>query len=326
VGKLSAAALAEAEGHLVPGKRFGAVLLERKLIDSSGLWWGIKYQVEEIIYSVFRIAHGSFLFFDGDHADNELAHFTIDTNNVLMEGYRRVDEWGLIASQIKDRRTVLRPAAKKPRGKLEDRLERLLAMIDGTTTAEDLVRATGWGEFNTYKSLYNLLKAGLVEAVEGEGGGRRSGSTAGGAEGPRVAGWAELVEVVEAYERVFFLIRDVLAAKAVEVDLRRAFTAFLKSASDRTRALLQGLDLGAGRRIAVEALAENVEHLLRMDSASSQGGSPPPPDREVRLPQTALCEWTAFQIALVHNLLPAAEAAELVSYVRAIERSGAGAD
>ncbi len=164
VGKLSHEALAEAERHLVPGKRFGALLLERKLIDSSGLWWGIKYQIEEIIYSIFRLTRGSFLFFDGNLLEEELAHFSIDTNNVLMEGYQRIDEWGLIREHIRGPRTVLAPTHRKPKEKLDERLERLLGLIDGRSTVEEVVRGTAWGEFNTYKVLYKLLQAGLVAA------------------------------------------------------------------------------------------------------------------------------------------------------------------
>ncbi|HTQ80734.1 MAG TPA: DUF4388 domain-containing protein [Thermoanaerobaculia bacterium] len=319
VGKLSQEALAEAERHLVPGKRFGAVLLERKLLDSAGLWWGIKYQIEEILYSIFRLGAGSFFFFDGNFLEEELAHFTIDTNNVLMEGYQRIDEWRLIREHIKSPRTVLVQTGRKPKEKLEERLERLLRLVDGRTTVEDLVRGTGWGEFNTYKILYKLLQAGLVTAPGGAE--AKPPATPGAA--PEAAALAELVEV---YDRIFMLVRDVLAAKAVEVDLGRAFRVFLKNASDRTRALLQGIDAGPSRRLAVEPLRENVEHLLLIEAAGSQGGNPPRPDLRQRLLRSALAEWTAFQVTLVHNLLPSPEAAELVSYVRAIERTGRQAE
>jgi hypothetical protein len=40
-----------------------------------------------------------------------------------------------------------------------------------------------------------------------------------------------------------------------------------------------------------------------------------------RLLLQALSEWTTFQTTVVRNLLPSAEAGELVSYVKAIVRS-----
>jgi Domain of unknown function (DUF4388) len=320
VGKLSQEALAEAEAHLVPGKRFGAVLLERKLLDSASLWWGIKYQIEEILYSVFRLTRGSFLFFDGNLLEEELAHFSIDTNNVLMEGYQRIDEWGLIREHIRSPRAVLARTGKKPKTKLDERWERLLGLIDGRSTVEEVVRGTAWGEFNTYKVLYQLLQAGLIAAT-GDPRTTAAGEPESAAPSPAAPEAAQLAALVEVYDRIFLLIRDVLAAKAVELDLGRAFRAFLKNASDRTRALLQGLDPGPNRRLAVRPLAENVEHLLLLEAAGSQGGALPRADLRERLLHSALAEWTAFQVVLVHNLLPEAEAAELVSYVRAIERT-----
>ena len=310
-GKLSREALDEAERHIEPGKRFGALLLERKLIDSSALLWGVKYQIEEIVYSVFRWSQGSFFFFDGDFTDGDLAQFSIDTNNVLMEGYQRVDELGLIGEHIRGHSTVLRPTGREAGAKLGDRLARVLALVDGRSTVEEIVRATGWGEFNTFKLLYKLLKAGLVEA-------RDEPSSRPAKEEQADAGLLALVEV---YNRAFLLLRDVLRAKAVEVDLGRVFETFLRQASDATRAVLHGLILGASRRLSAEQLLDNADHLLLLEAASLHSTGEPPADRRRRLLVQALSEWTTFQTIVVRNLLPSAEAGELVSYVKAIVRS-----
>ena len=245
-GKLSREALDEAERHVEPGQRFGAMLLERKLIDSNALLWGVKYQIEEIIYSVFRLSRGSFFFFDGDFAEDDLAQFSIDTNNVLMEGYHRVDELGLIGEHIRGHGTVLRPTGRKAEAKLPDRLVRVLALVDGRSTVEEIVRATGWGEFNTFKVLYKLLKAGLAEVQDEPA--------------PRPAKEdtdAGLLALVEAYNRAFLLLRDVLRAKTVEVDLGRVFEVFLRHASDSTRAVFHGVVLGASRRPTAAAVSSS---------------------------------------------------------------------
>ena len=307
-GKLSREALDEAERHVRPEQRFGAMLLERKLIDSSSLLWGVKYQAEEIVYSVFRLQRGSFFFFDGDFVEDELAAFSIDTNNVLMEGYQRVDELGLIGEHIRGHGTVLRPTGRKADAKLSDRLMRVLALVDGRTTVEELVRATGWGEFNTFKVLYKLLKAGLVE-VQDEAPRKPAAS-----EDPSTR---EIQALVETYNRAFMLLRDVLRAKAVDVDLGRVFEVFRRAASDSTRSVFHGLVLGSSRRMSAEQLLDNVDHLLLLEAASLRAGDPPA-DRRRKLVLQALSEWTAFQTLVVRNLLPAVEAGELVSYVEAI--------
>lgn len=313
-GKLSREALANAEAHVTPGQLFGAMLLERGLIDLNSLLWGIKHQIEETVYSVFRLSQGHFFFFDGDFVDEELARFSIDTNNLLMEGYQRVDELGLIGQHIRGHGTVLRQTGRKVEAKLSDRLVLILGFVDGRNRVEDIVRATGWGEFNTFKALYKLLKAGLVEVAD-EPAARPSAPSS----DPSTA---EVQALVETYNRVFMLLRDVLRAKAVDADLGRVFEAFLRNAaSDSTRAVFHGIVLGSSRRMSPEQLLDNVDHLLLLEAASLRLTDDSPAARRRELVARALAEWTSFQTIVVRNLMPASEASELVLYVRAIERS-----
>jgi len=60
---------------------------------------------------------------------------------------------------------------------------------------------------------------------------------------------------------------------------------------------------------------------LLLEAASLRSPGEPPSDRRRRLVLQALDEWTRFQTIAVRNLLPSAEAGELVSYVEAIVRS-----
>ena len=62
-------------------------------ISPKDLWWGVKNQALEIIYSLFSWKEGSFVF--GDTADelvNERIVLSINTSTVIMEGIRRLDE------------------------------------------------------------------------------------------------------------------------------------------------------------------------------------------------------------------------------------------
>jgi hypothetical protein len=288
-----------------------AVLRELGLLDAATLSWGLRHQVEEIVYSVFRLTQGSFLLLDGDFVDAAAAQVAIDTNNVLMEGYQRVDELGLISQHIRGHGTVLRPTGRQTAAKIGDRLQRLLALVDGRTPVEEIVRATGWGEFNTFKALYKLIQAGLAEVAEG------SGRSAAPHDGDPARG--ELAMLVETYNRAFMLLRDVLRAKAVEIDLGRAFDSFRRGATEATRAVFHGITLGAGRRFPPESLIDNAEHLLLLETNSLAGA--PPVQRRRDLIAQALADWTSFQGLLVRNLLPSGEARELISYVLAIVRS-----
>src|SRR5437016_12734789 len=65
------------------------------------LWWGVKNQALEIIYSLVSWKDGSFIF--GDTADelvNERIVLSINTSTVIMEGIRRLDESAVIRVKI----------------------------------------------------------------------------------------------------------------------------------------------------------------------------------------------------------------------------------
>lgn len=318
VGKLSREALDEAEANLRAGQRFGAMLLERKLIDVNALWWGIKHQIEEIVYSVFALKEGNFFFFDGGFLEPELLHFTIDTNGVLMEGYQRLDEWSVIRARIPGPETVLLPTGKALQEKLSENLVQLLRRVDGRRSVDELVRAAGWGEFNTYKLLYQLLQAGLVNAQDAE----TAAPPAAAADADPLA--AELTALIETHNRAFLLIQDVLRAKTVEADFGRLFQAFLRNASHRTRGVLQGLELGGPRPFTFppRQLLENLDELDRFEAhTTSQGRDLPPGDSRCERLETALAEWMALLTAALRNLLPASEARELAGYARTIAGS-----
>lgn len=309
-GKLSREALEQAEASLVPGKRFGRILLEQKLLDLETLHWGLRYQAEEIVYAVFRLHRGRFFLFDGDFGGSGELPLPLDTQGVLMEGFQRIDELSRIGKRIRDAHAVFRPTARRMPAGADERLHHVLALIGGGKSVEEIVRATGWGEFATFKALHQLLEEGWIEEAEGPAEPR---------EDPVVL---LLCALIDRYSRAFQLLVDVLKAKSTAVDLARVADAFLRNASDQTRAVLQGIPLGAPQRLPTELLLENADRLL------AQGTEP---RRERRgttallsgeLIGRALAEWTAFQSVVVRNLLPAFEARELLSYVRAIEQSG----
>lgn len=311
-GKLSREALEQAEASLAPGKRFGRILLEQKLLDLETLHWGLRYQAEEIVYAVFRLNRGRFFLFDGDF-DAEGGGglpLPLDTQGVLMEGFQRIDELSRIGKRIRDARAVFRPTARRLPAGADERLRHVVAVIGAGKSVEEIVRATGWGEFATFKALHQLLEEGWIEEAES-------------ATEPREDPAALLLAaLIDRYSRAFQLLVDVLKAKSSAVDLARVADAFLRNASDQTRAVLQGVPLGTPQRLSTELLLENADRVL------PQGAEP---RRERRgttallrgeLIGRALAEWTAFQSVVVRNLLPAFEARELLSYVRAIEQSG----
>jgi len=168
-----ATALDEQSRH--PTQRVGELLIEAGAITREHLEHYIRVQIEEAVYHLFTWTDGSF-FFDPDQrpADGEML-VSIHPENVLLEGARRVDEWSLIEKKIPslDLIFALDRSRTAPDGLvLGDEQRRLLPLLDGGHSVEEIRDTLGLGEFEVGKALFGLIQAGLVVEV-----GRRAPST-----------------------------------------------------------------------------------------------------------------------------------------------------
>ena len=88
------------------------------------------------------------------------------TASVLMEGYRRVDEWHLIERAIDNFDIVfLRnedSVAQMGRGRLTRDELAVLELVNGKNTVKEIIRKSRMGSFEVSKMLYRLLSIKLV--------------------------------------------------------------------------------------------------------------------------------------------------------------------
>ena len=113
-------------------------------------------------------AHGRFTFAAGADAPAHVveAALGLDVEAILMEGFRRVDEWHLIERAIDDFDLVfLRnedAVAQMGRGRLTREELAILELVNGKNTVKDIVRKSRMGSFEVSKMLYRLLSIKLV--------------------------------------------------------------------------------------------------------------------------------------------------------------------
>lgn len=149
------------------GTPVGEVLLEQGVISTDDLHRFIRVQIEEAVYHLFSWSTGTF-HFDADQLPEEEGFYLVDipTESLLLEGARRVDEWSLIERKVPSFDLVfevVRDPDQDPDVELEERQLRILALIDGERTVEEVVAASGMVEFDVGKALYGLIQAGFVE-------------------------------------------------------------------------------------------------------------------------------------------------------------------
>lgn len=152
----------EAQAH-EKGVRLGELLVRNGALSQEQLQRFISLQIEEAVYHLFSWNQGSFHFDPDQKPDEGLFLVNIAAESLLMEGARRVDEWSLIQKKIPSMDVVF--AVEKTPDKdveLTKEQKKLLPLIDGHRTVEELVHESGMVEFEVAKSLFGLIQAGFV--------------------------------------------------------------------------------------------------------------------------------------------------------------------
>lgn len=170
-GRLTSEQLDEAIAvqQAVPGRRLGAVLVRLGHFTADDLQLELRRQVEETVYQLFTWTSGTFSFEAGEAPDAAEGLVRLNPEGLLLEGARRVDEWGVIAKKIPTLDVVF---AIEPGERVEgddaglvDVERRLEPLLDGVRTAKDLVGLTALSEFDVSRALYGLLSAGRIRRV-----------------------------------------------------------------------------------------------------------------------------------------------------------------
>jgi uncharacterized protein DUF4388 len=169
-GKITQKQYDESKRRVTAATRHGKLLVQMGAISPKDLWWGVKNQALEIIYSLFSWKEGSFVF--GDTADelvNERIVLSINTSTVIMEGIRRLDESAVIREKI----TSLDMVFMKVQGAAADfgsldMSEHEVALyntLDGQRSIRALIGGSEMTEFEVTRILFQLLSARLIEVV-----------------------------------------------------------------------------------------------------------------------------------------------------------------
>jgi len=163
---------AEFETFLAGGRGdqrlIGTALVKQGLIGESELRQCLTRQSSELVYEILRWRFGSFRFAAGRElpAMAVEAALELDVEAILMEGFRRVDEWHLIERAIDDFDLVfLRnedAVAQMGRGRLTREELAILELVNGKNSVKDIIRKSRMGSFEVSKMLYRLLSIKLV--------------------------------------------------------------------------------------------------------------------------------------------------------------------
>jgi CheY-like chemotaxis protein len=147
---------------------FGAFLVQRGLVTGADLVRAITLQTSALVFEGLRWGAGRFAFeplVELPGPANQAA-LALQVPSLLLEGFRRVDEWRLIEREMGDFDQVFvreeERLARLGRGRLAREELVVLELVDGRRSVRDLLDRSALGAFDTTKMLYRLLKLRLI--------------------------------------------------------------------------------------------------------------------------------------------------------------------
>ncbi|MCA9699139.1 MAG: DUF4388 domain-containing protein, partial [Myxococcales bacterium] len=126
-----------------------------------------RLQAEQAVYRLLGLADGSFAVEFKQITRNAVIKET--TQGLLMEGMRRVDEWGRLLEQLPALDEVLSvdraAVADLPDGLLSPELQEVLRRFDGRRTIIEVVDETGKDDLEALEAISTLFFQGLVTST-----------------------------------------------------------------------------------------------------------------------------------------------------------------
>jgi hypothetical protein len=149
------------------GGRFGEIAIQQGILGEAQLRDFLKVQVSEILYDAFVWTGGTFAFREDLDLPAYAVTISVDLANLIMEGARRIEEWEQCIRLLPDANAVFRvvPRPNEEKITLTSDEWRILFLINGQRTLEELCQVADDDRLEVYRVVYGLLSNRLIEPV-----------------------------------------------------------------------------------------------------------------------------------------------------------------
>jgi hypothetical protein len=139
-------------------------LLRRDLVEKETIKDVLQGQITEMIIQLFGWKQGTYEFTTQGVAHDKEFPFSLDTQHLLMEGLRIVDEWSVIQGKI-SLDSVFGKRIDSPEGLTEEERE-IFNYVDGENDVSTIIDLSGQDNFEVSKTLLALLDKGFIKTAE----------------------------------------------------------------------------------------------------------------------------------------------------------------
>jgi CheY-like chemotaxis protein len=147
---------------------FGEQLVKLGHVTDEQLEEALARQTESLLYEVLRWGDGRFAFFATGDFPYEIrkANLDLSIDHILMEGFRRVDVWGMVEKEISNFDLVFAllhdPSEVKGGIELNNEEKLILSLVNGYNNVRDIIRASRKSSFDVCNILYRLLSSRII--------------------------------------------------------------------------------------------------------------------------------------------------------------------
>lgn len=128
-------------------------------------------RIRECVYGLFKWESGDYRFLE-EELDSHLDILVLlNTENIIMEGARRIDEWSNIKNKVPSRHSVFNLCNDKEQDQqlnLKPKEWEILSLIDGNRSVHEVNNLVGEELFTTSKLIYGLVVMGVIELAGDE--------------------------------------------------------------------------------------------------------------------------------------------------------------
>lgn len=253
-GMVSHDQLEQALGQQSGSRRLGRVLIDMGVITAHDLYTAIRRQVEEIFYSVLLIRAGVFYFYNLEEETRAPQQLNLVTQNLLLEGVRRIDEMSYFRERIPSRWTVIEVRSDITPRQLSELESKVYELVDGHRSVDEIARESRLGEFETTRVLFHLIQLGYLQR-------RRDTNISQIPVDERGRTRPDALEaLIETYNTVFRKIFNKVKDKDRTDTLRDGLSSFFQGATGFVD-LYRDVELGPDGALPARTLLANLEQI-----------------------------------------------------------------
>jgi len=170
LGKVRLKVLTEIGKEVRPGKRLGALLVERAVLQPKELVEAVVGHIRAMIVSLFRWTDGWYGFTSQEFPTKETITLDIPTADLILAGVRQIDSWRRILRGVGELGTVYRAVPGREAlvrtMDVEARGVEILAALREPLTVEAVCARSELHDFEVCRLLWVYRSVGLIARVE----------------------------------------------------------------------------------------------------------------------------------------------------------------